>query len=143
MAEIYQGSCSDCGAVTGKTFGSYEAVFLDEPAGPAHAHPEDPHLVVLAHPNQLEILREFGFSGRAAQWGGRMVDIDEVVCRSCGRMFEVRRLSAGLPAFGLWGALGAVAVMLAVSIGVGMLIDGEWQGFVAGGCLFVFLLGGR
>jgi hypothetical protein len=141
MPALFEGSCSACGIVTDRTPGSYEAVLVDGSAGRLPVHPEDPSLVVLTHPRQFDILREVGLSGRAAHWAGRMVEIDKAVCRSCGRLFELRRLSGGLPALGLWGGIGAVACILAASIGAGALIGGEWQGLVAGACILVALLG--
>ncbi len=140
MPAIYEGSCSACGAVTKRTRGGYEAVLLDEPASTPHAHPEDPYLVILAHPHQSEILSKTGYSYVAVIRAGRLVEAREVFCKSCGRMFEIRRLDAGLAWFGLWGGLGAVALMLAFGVGVGRLVGGEWAGHVAGACFFVFLL---
>jgi hypothetical protein len=141
MPPIYEGRCSACNALTERTFGYYEAVLLDEPADSARAHRENPYLVVLAHPNQFEILRELGFSYPAVHRAGRLVDIGQHFCLSCGRTFEVRRLCAGLPWFGLWGGLLTVVAMLAVCIVLALLIGGEWAGIVTAAGLFVLLLG--
>jgi hypothetical protein len=131
MPLIYEGRCSACDAITGLTTDGYTAVYVDEPAT-AHAHPNDPHLVILAHPCESRILREIGYTHLAVAWGGRMVAVRSVFCMGCGRPFEVRRLSAGLAALGLGGCLGVVVTAGAAGVGFGLLADLGWFGFVLG-----------
>jgi hypothetical protein len=90
----------------------YGAVFVDEPpvggsgsvvagavlhgaAGDAGiAEQSDPRLVVLAHPIEHRILAETGYSWMGLTVAGRYVRIRRVVCRDCGTLFEVRRLTS-------------------------------------------------
>jgi ribosomal protein L37AE/L43A len=129
MPAIYQGRCTICDAVTPTTSGFYQALFVDEPAGPRHGHPDDPHLVVLAHPIEALILEEFGCTYESASWGGRLVQVHEVFCRSCGQMFEIRRLNAGMSVF---GCLGLSAVAAVTAVGLGIFVGRNWVGYVAG-----------
>lgn len=137
MPAIYEGRCSACDAVAARTTNGYMAVYVDEPAS-ADAHPDDPHLVILAHPCESLIMQDTGHTYVSATLGGRMVSVAVVFCRSCGRRFEVRRLTAGLGAFGCGGCLVVIAGAIAVGIWVAQLAGG-WYGLAAG-CLALALL---
>jgi|SRR5579883_1378260 len=138
MPVIYEGRCSACRAVTARTSDGYLAVYVDEPAS-AYAHPDDPHLAILAHPGESWILEELGYSYEAAAWGGRLVSVATVFCRGCGQPFEVRRLTAGLGAFGCGGCLAVVAGAAGTGVTVGLFVD-DWVGYVAGWATFVLLV---
>jgi predicted Zn-ribbon and HTH transcriptional regulator len=138
MPVIYQGRCTACDAVTGSTSDGYSAVYVDEPAT-AYAHPDDPHLVILAHPGESLILEEVGYTHKAAASGGRLVAVRQVYCKECGRPFEVRRLTAGLTALGCGGCLGVVALAAVAGVGIGVLVGG-WVGDVAGWTAFGLLV---
>ena len=139
MPLIYEGRCSACAAVTPITSEGYHAVLVDEPAT-TYAHPDDPHLVILAHPCEALILEEIGYTYKAVTLGGRLVAVKNVFCRTCGQPFEIRRLTAGLAAFGCGGCLGVVAGAATAGIGVGILVGGDWVGYVAGGATFASLV---
>jgi hypothetical protein len=129
MAVIYEGRCSACDAST-LTADGYLAVSVDEPAS-AHAHPNDPYLVILAHPCESLILEEIGYTYKAAALGGRLVGVTNVFCRACGQPFEIRHQTAGLAAFGCGGCLAMMAVAAGAGVGVSLLVD-DWIGYVAG-----------
>jgi hypothetical protein len=139
MPEIYEGRCAACNAGTGLTSDGYQAVYVDEPAT-AHAHPDDPHLVILAHPCESRILKEIGYTHEAAAWGGRLVGVRKVFCKGCGQSFEVRRLTAGLTVFGCGGCLGVVALAATAGVGVGSFVGHGFVGYVAGGATFTLLV---
>ena len=48
---------------------------MDEPAT-TYAHPDDPHLVILAHPCEALILEEIGYTYKAVTLGGRLVAVE-------------------------------------------------------------------
>jgi hypothetical protein len=139
---IFEGCCSACGAVTPRTSGFYRAVYLDEPTTSAHVHPEDPHLVILAHPVESLILQETGCTDLSATLGGRLVSVVVVFCLSCGHLFEIRRLTAGFVTLGVGGCLGALALSVAMGVALSLWIGGA-LGVVAGvagvGLLLVLL----
>ncbi|HEX4614066.1 MAG TPA: hypothetical protein VH092_38140 [Urbifossiella sp.] len=123
------------------TSDGYQAVYVDEPVT-THAHRDDPHLVILAHPGESQILAEIGLTDEAAAWGGRLVRVRSVFCKGCGRSFEVRRLTAGLTAFGCGGCVGVIALAVVAGAGVGWLVGRGWVGFVAGWAACALLVTG-
>jgi predicted Zn-ribbon and HTH transcriptional regulator len=100
MPMIYEGRCSACEATTPRTSDGYLAVIVDH-APQDYRHPETLNMAILAHPLETLILEELGFTYRSATRAGRLVSVDSVLCRDCGRPFEIRKLTAGLiPAIG-------------------------------------------
>jgi transcription elongation factor Elf1 len=138
MPLIFEGRCSACEAVTPRTSDGYMAVYVDEPAL-THAHPCDPNLVILAHPGESWILKEIGYSFEAASLGGRLVSVAKVFCQACGQPFEIRRLTAGLGAFGCVGCFALVVGGVAAIVGVKSLL-GNWIGYLVGCAVFVLLM---
>ena len=130
MFLLFESRCSACGATTGWARTDYSAVYLDEPA-PVYAHPDDPHLVVLARPGLSSILAKFGYSHMSVMWAGRLVSIARVFCRNCGQPFEIRRLTADLGAFGCIGGFALLAGAAGAGVIVGQYLGG-WIGYMAG-----------
>jgi hypothetical protein len=111
LPTIFQARCSRCPFVSDMFPSEYGAVFVDQPAsngitsvvagavlfqhtGEAEvAEQGDPRLVVLAHPIESHILAETGYTWLTLAWAGRFVRVRRVVCKSCGTLFEVRRLT--------------------------------------------------
>jgi hypothetical protein len=140
MPEIYQGRCAACEAVTPMTSGFYRAVFLDEPSTSPHAHPDEPRLVILGHPIEDLVLKEVGFTSPSASLGGRLVYVEQLFCRSCGRLFEVRRLTAGVvSSLGCGGCLVCLGLCIAAGVAVGLQVGGS-LGFTVGYAVTVLLL---
>lgn len=143
MPVIYEGQCSACGAKTGMTLDGYQAVYVDRPPT-THAHPTEPHLVILAHPCESLILEQIGYTHEAAAWGGRLVSVQKVFCKGCGRPFEIRRLTGGLAVFGCGGCLGVIALAVVSGVGIGSLVGhglfGYILGYIAGGATLTLLM---
>src|SRR5688572_21278386 len=95
MPLIYEATCSVCDYGSRAHSEGYLAVIVDDPCTSVDAHPDNPHLVILAHPLESMILEELGFTFTSAGLGGRLVYVKNVVCKTCGTMYELRRLGAG------------------------------------------------
>lgn len=134
MAAIYQAACSACDYTSLKQSDGYLAVILDRPSPLTHAHPEDRRVVILAHPVESMILSEMGVSFRTTCHEGRLLYVREVMCRSCGTMYEIRRLGAGGSALGGRGWLSILAIAMLVGALVGQQQNSIIFGLIAG-CL--------
>jgi hypothetical protein len=88
----------------------------------------------LAHPIEGPILAETGYTWATLAWAGRYVRIREVVCLSCGTLFEVRRLTCPP---GLGCQIGCITGLIA-GIGVGAWEGSFWRGF---GTAYTVVLG--
>jgi len=146
MPTIYQGRCAACGYASDLFPAESGAVLVDRPvpglsgtavagaalyedvAGAAFAEPSDPRLVALAHPLEQDILSAAGYTWGSCAWAGRYVRIRRVVCRGCGTLFEVRRLTCP-PAF---GCLPALLVGAGVGAAAGIQEGNFCPGFFAG-----------
>jgi hypothetical protein len=84
----------------------------------------DPRLVVLAHPIEDHILAETGYTWSGLAVAGRYVRVRRVVCRDCGTLFEVRRLTCP-PALGC--QVGCVSGLV-VGIAAGVWWRSFWLG---------------
>ncbi|MCE9532398.1 MAG: hypothetical protein K8T89_14950 [Planctomycetes bacterium] len=93
-------------------------MIVDEPSQSSHADPDDRRIVILEHPLETAILKELGVTEWSAGIGGRMLYIRQVVCRACGTLYKVRRLSATT------GSTGCL-VILCLSAGIGAYVG--WQ----------------
>lgn len=98
--------------------GDYGAVIVDEPTAVAHyAHPDDNRIVVLSHPIEFQILEKCGFTDTSAVLAGRFLCIEQVFCKSCGYLYEIRTLGSSKTVFGcVPPILTAVAVGIAIAI---------------------------
>jgi hypothetical protein len=142
LPTIYQAHCDRCPYASDEFPAEYGAVFVDEPspggsglvvagavlyetaAGADIAEQPDTRFVVLAHPIEDHILGETGYTWTGLAWAGRYVRVRRVVCRDCGSLFEVRRLTVP-PAFGC-----QVGYFVGLAAGLGI---GFWKGsFCAG-----------
>lgn len=140
MPVIYQATCSACEYKSPLYSEGYLAVILDEPSSSMHAHPDDPRLVILAHPAESSILDELGFDYKSAAIGGRLLYVRNVVCRSCGTMYEVRRIGGGAAAIGGIGCSIIMGLAICASAMIGWQHKSVWVGFLCG-CLVLLGLG--
>jgi hypothetical protein len=141
LPTIYQARCDRCTYASDVFPAEYGAVFVDEPLGGSvsvvagavlHgatgdvgiAEQSDPRLVVLAHPIEDHILAETGYTWTDLAIAGRYVRVRRVVCRSCGTLFEVRRLTCP-PALGC--QIGCVSGLV-VGIAAGVWWRSFWLG---------------
>lgn len=127
MSMIYEGRCFACEATTPLTTDGYLAVFVDH-APEDYRHPENPNLAILAHPGEQLTLEELGLNYRSAALSGRLVNVDCVFCKDCGRTFEIRTLTAGfvhafgcLPVIILAAIVGAIGAIQSKSLLSGFL----------------------
>jgi hypothetical protein len=98
---------------------------VDRPAGePRFLHQDDPRLIVLAHPLERSILRSTGYTLTTCALAGRYVQIHQVICRNCGTLFDVRRLTAP-PLLGC-------PVGLAAGLAAGVLVGIQDESFCLG-----------
>ena len=143
MPTIYQARCDGCTYASDLFPSEYGAVLVDEPPvgrsgsvvagavlyGAARdagfAEQSDPLLVVLAHPIEDHILAETGYTWTSLAIAGRYVRVRRVVCRDCGTLFDVRRLTCP-PALGC--QIGC-ALGLVVGIAAGVWWRSFWLGF--------------
>ncbi|MBN9524343.1 hypothetical protein J0H58_38485 [bacterium] len=148
MPTIYQARCGRCTYASDVFPAEYGAVLVDVPpvggSGPAMAgavvagavlhgaageariaEQSDPRLVVLAHPAEEHILAETGFTWTGLAIAGRYVRVRQVVCRDCGTLFEVRRLTCP-PALGC--QIGCVSGLVA-GVAAGVWWRSFWLGF--------------
>ena len=142
MPTIYQARCDYCTYASEVFPAEYGAVLMDEPPGrgpgsvvsgavlhgeageASIAEQSDPRLVVLAHPCEEHILAETGYTWTGLAVAGRYVRVRQVVCRDCGTLFDVRRLTWP-PALGC--QIGCVTgLLVGVAAGVG------WRSFLLG-----------
>jgi hypothetical protein len=103
MSATYQATCTACGWVTPEFPEGYWALLPNSPVRLEHAHREDGELVVLRHPLDESILREYGYTFESARLSGRLVHVRTVFCQECGTLCEVRRVIEGEPLRSLIG----------------------------------------
>lgn len=137
MPLIYSGHCSACDAEIKHVSDGYIALYIDEPKNkPEKAsgftHPDDPQLVILAHPCEDTILQSHGYIQEQAAWQGRLVRVQKVYCQVCGHNFEIRRISAGLNDFGCVGCLIIIALGVLIGFGVHHVSDHEILAIIVG-----------
>lgn len=128
MPIIYEARCSACTYASPVHSEGYLAVIVDEPASSVHAHLDDPRIVILGHPLESMILEEQGLAFESAALGGRLLYIQNVVCRACGTLYEIRRVGATSATMGLAGCF----AIIAFSAGAGVLAGLHYQSFVIG-----------
>lgn len=136
MATLFQARCECCSYSSELFLSEYGAVFVDSPppdtvntviAGvglyvltidAGIAEQGEPQLVVLAHPIEEYILAQIGYTWSKLAWAGRYLGIRRVICRSCGLLFDVRKLTCPL-AFGT-----PIGCVLGIGVGIGI---GFWK----------------
>jgi predicted RNA-binding Zn-ribbon protein involved in translation (DUF1610 family) len=113
MPPTFRGTCTNCGYVSPELTPGGFAVFVTD-ADEDRRRRDGERLPVVLHPFADFVLDEFGLSFATTAWGGQLVEVQNLVCRDCGRATETRRLTAGGVAIGCGGcsaiaALGFVA----------------------------------
>jgi hypothetical protein len=144
MPTIFQARCEHCSYISEAFLSEYSAVFAEGSqtdatnsvvAGAVLFGPEvdteiadqrDPRLIVLPHPVETTILAQLGYTWISLLWAGRYVRIRRVICRSCGRLFDVRRLTCP-PAVGC--QIGCLAGLV-FGIGIGLWQRSFYLGFL-------------
>jgi hypothetical protein len=132
MSAIYQGCCKKCGYATPMVTDGYGAVWVDQPATTEQhevagavlytqveapfATATDSRFVALAHPIEAECLASTGYTWRDLLWQGRYVRVENVICRECSTVFQVRTLTA--PGFS--GCVSAVVCGVAAGLTFGI-----------------------
>lgn len=131
MPVIYQGRCTACNATTAQLPEGCLAVHLDAPPPEVkeHLHPQNPNLVLI-HPLDEDILDRLGESTTTAAEEGRLLWIENVLCRGCGRHCELRRLSTDAAAFGIVTTLVVVLFCIGAGLGVAYLAGNNWPGWI-------------
>ena len=139
MPTVYAATCSACDYKSPIVSAGYAAVIVDEPKTSFRAHPDNPHLVILSHPCELQILESLGFSYASAALAGRLVIVHRVVCQACGTHYELRRLSAGWSVLGCSGCLALLGISAVVGLVIGVQLEsiplGCFTGFLSLGAL--------
>jgi hypothetical protein len=128
MPIIYEARCSACKYASPVHSEGYLAVIVDEPSSSIHVHPDDARIVILGHPLESMILEEQGFTFESAALGGRLLYVQNVVCRGCGSMYEIRRLGATSAVMGLSGCF----AILGLAAGVGLFAGWHYESFLIG-----------
>ncbi|HUQ72657.1 MAG TPA: hypothetical protein VM165_24220 [Planctomycetaceae bacterium] len=144
MPEIFQAQCASCSYESDHFLSGYGAILLDEPTAPQNqgivagavlfgSHSEsklpstsDPHLLVIAHPLEEDIIAEAGHTQTTLMWMGRYVRVRQVICMSCGTLSEVRSLTCP-PGF---GCLTGLVIALAMGTCYGVWKQSIGAGFV-------------
>jgi len=140
MPLIYEATCSACNYGSGAHFERYIAVIVDDSCTSTHAHPDEPHLMILGHPLESMILEELGFTFISAGLGGRMVHVKNVACKACGTMYEIRRLGAGSASLGAAGCLVLLGLSGAIGVAVGWYSESIFFAILAGWFAFFGLI---
>jgi len=112
MAGVYCAKCLSCGYESPHATDGSAGIIVDEPVKSVGTHRENNRIVVLMHPLEGSILQETGYTMRSASREGRLLHIEKVFCRSCGRLYETRKLVARIGC-----VLSAVLVLAAVAGG--------------------------
>lgn len=143
MYPTYEVACSACDYVSDVDSEDYLAVIVDEPNTSIDAHPDEPRLVILGHPIEDMILEDFGFTFTSAGLGGRIVSVRNVACKSCGAMYEIRRLGASFILLEGTGCLAMLGLSSVIGVGVGWSEESIVSGVMATGLsLFgIFVVG--
>lgn len=143
MPAIYQGQCFACGYKSPMTSGGHSAIIVDDLSTVAmhdtYPDRDDKRIVILAHPGENLILREYGLTYTSAVLAGRFLLIGEHFCESCGHLYKSRELGSCSLVFGclppaLIGLIGAAIIGFQAP----SVVDIKLLGFLA--TLFSWLL---
>lgn len=132
MAVIYEARCSACNYSPMRMDDGYLALIVGDPGNSSFAHPEDSRLVIVAHPVEHMVLDQFGESYRSAGLGGRLLEIQNVICANCGTFYELRRLTADFKTLGCQPLLFPLAVACVLGGLVAWRADSICLGFFVG-----------
>ena len=135
MPVIYQGHCSSCDYESPTiSDGHCGAVIAHDPSKISEyaVHPTDNRIVVLMHPLEQSIIEDHGYTYASATFQGRYLTIKDYFCKSCGHVYETRRLSSANLVFGCLPPL-LVAIVVGATIGYirSSFVDGFFAGMFA------------
>ena len=136
MPVIFQGQCSFCGYKSPMiSDGNCGAVIVDDSCIIENydSHPNDDRIVVLAHPIEQHIIEKYGFTYTSATLQGRYLRLQDCFCKSCGHVYETRKLGSATLIFGCLPPI-LIAVVLGIVTGVSRssILDGLFGAFFAG-----------
>jgi hypothetical protein len=139
LANVYQGTCSACGYTSPPvTAGGLHLLTIvgDEDERRQAGEP----IPVELQPLNAAVLDQYGLSFPTAAWGGRLVEVQRVVCQGCGRAYERRWLTSGRVPVSCSGCLAVIAAAAAVATTAAAVAGNVFVGLVAGGFLGAILL---
>ena len=141
MPLVFRGNCSHCGYESPDVSAGGFVVFVTDREEDARRR-QGETLPVVTHPFAEYVLEEFGLSFHSTAWGGQFVEVQNLVCRDCGRVTQHRRLTAGGVAIGCGGCAGIGAMGLVLGIAVGFFVANPFVGAGLGIALCVLLATG-
>ncbi len=138
MPLVFRGDCSHCGYESPEVSAGGFVVFVTDREEDARRRRGEP-VPVVTHPFANYVLEEFGLSFHSTAWGGQLVEVQNLVCRDCGRVTQHRRLTAGGVAIGCGGCAGIGGMGLVLGIAVGFFVANPFIGVGIGITLCVLL----
>lgn len=139
MPLVFRGNCSHCGYESPEVSPGGFVVFVTDADEDARRRNGEP-VPVVTHPFAEFVLEEFGLSFHSTAWGGQLVEVQNRVCRDCGRVTEQRRLTAGGVAIGCGGCAGIAGMGMVLGIATGLLVANPFVGAGLGVALCVLLV---
>lgn len=130
MPLVFHAACDRCDYAAPDLPAGGFAVYVPDP--PDAAPLLGRHHPPVIHPFAPFVLDEFGLSFASAAWGGRLIEVESVICTDCGRPFERRRLTAGGAAIGCGGCLAIAGGGFAVGLTAAVLAGNPFVGAGAG-----------
>ena len=131
MATLYECHCKNCGYRT-EAIDALGAILLDGPAETELRHPDDDRIAVLPEPGSMSALERMGYTDSSATLQGRYLVCRDCFCRSCGHLYEVRRLhfsgAAGCWPFLAFGPASGLALGIAVGLWRASIMHGVFYG---------------
>lgn len=109
MPATVRGTCSHCGYESPTFVPAGFAVLITD-ADEDRRRQLGETVPIVLHPFRDYVLEEFDLSFHSTAWGGQLVEVQNLICRDCGRSTETRRLTAGGVAIGC-GGCSAIAVL--------------------------------
>lgn len=127
MPLTFRGNCSQCGYETPELIpGGFAVLVTDQEEDLRRQRGQT--VPVVLHPFKDFVLDEFGLTFHTTAWGGQLVEVQNLVCRDCGRVSESRRLTAGGVAIGCGGCSAIAGLGLVAGLVTGLLIANPFLG---------------
>ena len=123
----FRGNCSHCGYESPEMSPGGFAVFVTD-RDEDQRRRRGQSVPVVLHPFKDFVLDEFGLSFHSTAWGGQLVEVQNLVCRDCGRVTESRRLTAGGVAIGCGGCSAIAVAGLVIGVVSGLVASNPFIG---------------